>query len=911
MARKTSNKNHPKPSQIKPPTPSEKQQTSITQFAQKQDNKKEGKGKESITSPAPTITDASDTNTSTETTARSTESEPTELAPDTVSPSTMEANQASPRRPPPTTPQNKRRQKENQPTDYAELQRGQLSPSERKIPAKDTGRVNSPPPRVRTTFLSTVQEEGTPTHSNQTRQVTFNSRRSVSTTLLRMDKPVNPVDLNRPVMNRPRRFANSSVPQPPGHAVRLTGSMRITPTMNEEMALAILAEEFFDCLFNADKTTKIWPWQPTGQTGPLSKDHLPPISYAFARKYIDRFYVRPRVEGSFQLWYGVYISLHSEQTISEFLHHESLQTFKRDHNGVMFVKEIQAATTKQIGWGLYSTPSTDGQRIQEFFQEKYNLTVACRWRPILYSEEKDGKSTVTVGDQESKVFALHFEVAQEDQHRARRILQPIYSVDSKEFPLRCHMRLVPHIFDCQTSRKKKGANFLRSRQRSFLSNLDTTRIHGVQNWDKRSPHLGDSHLLEIIQNLTNPKNASHQDPRSRSQLLFLGAKPSSIGTSQIDVHYFKQHEEVATEIAAELYAYLRSTMDIDPDDPHALNTLRALQTYFFPDIIQFSQEKIWDPNTLRIIGMEDLQINALVQGEGGFDEFLDDNPIPDDLKDNIMLENAPTLEQTHIERLLTRQDVDSVGTFRSTATRSHAGAVPVPTPVPTPVIQPFPSDLSLSTPTTSTASTTRSTFTDFMARYGIHAGDRTSMEELDTDELIHLREHGAYIPIEIRHRLPKMPTPAQSTTSPSMQTALNTTDMSHLPSDSEDEKDSDDDRLPVTHARTWHPTEPNKSKRKVPSADKPSNPPKTTPRTNHYQALRESMETSDEDSGSEEESPFKALDDIYGPGPGSKPPYESTIHSTTVSTFNTPPQALARPVNDKDLAAGSEGGQPP
>jgi len=653
-----------------------------------------------------------------------------------------------PKTPPPhKTPVNKRRNKQTKESDYNATQREapstpenrkQTEPAEKETETNNTyaAALTSPPRTRQRPLLDTVPEHATPKRGSTVKKLVMNPYKSVSTKLLALA----PVTESTPTPNTtPRTFGG--IVQPPTSATRYTANIRVTPELNDEKALALLAQELFEAIVEADDAAMIWPWNPSRTVHPLRKGKIPPVSLTMAQKYLDKYYVRPRVESTYQMWFNFYLS--HEKPSREFLDTRSMQQYRQDHAGNIFVKEIQAAETKQIGWMLYSTPSTDGERLQTYFLTVHKVHISCRWRPILYSEDTGGKARVTTGDQESKVFAIHCECAEADQHRARRILQQTYRVDATDFPLNCKMRLVPHIFECRTSRRKRKANYLRTRQRSFLSSLSMTRIYGVQNFYEKSPYLGNNNLLEIIQSITNPINRNQADT-TKHKPMFLSARPSNLSQSQLEVHYFRQYEEVATEIASEPYAFLRSTIDIDPDSPDAERTLRALQKYFFTDVIRFSQEKFWNPRVMRIIGMDDIQLDGLAQGDGGFDEFLDAPPLPDELRDEtIALENMPTLEETHIEGMLHHNEVDSIGTFRTQGT----SATKVTT---TPqIVQPSVTETSVSTPTTESGPT----FGDFLIQYGLYAGSRTTFAELDSDEIAHLLLKGAYVPKAAKQKI--------------------------------------------------------------------------------------------------------------------------------------------------------------
>ena len=120
-----------------------------------------------------------------------------------------------------------------------------------------------------------------------------------------------------------------------------------------------------------------------------------------------------------------------------------------------------------------------------------------------------------------------------------------------------------------------------------------------------------------------------------------------------------------------MYAFLRSVLQYPEDATLAKERLRTLQKCFYSDTVQYSEGKVWDHSQLRMIGIDDIQMDGLIRGDGGFDEWLDGPTLPPEFADRIQLDTLPTEEQAHIEDLLHNQDVDSIATMRTTGTTKH------------------------------------------------------------------------------------------------------------------------------------------------------------------------------------------------------------------------------------------------
>jgi len=636
----------------------------------------------------------------------------------------------------PKTPRHKRRKKKN---NHSEQRRNDGTPSSpgtpnRKMPATTTpARKQAPLPTVEETTPRRGQQSNStsPPNTEPTVRVRMDITRAPTTDQMLLEDLRQQNLLHDP--DRTERTVFGSTTDPPAHAARYTSRFRVTPDTNNETALTLLAEEFFQTLWAADPTIKIWPWRSQTRRAPRTRNTNGALSFRMAQDYLDQLWPK-RKQDPYFLYFSVFMS--GSKPEQELLTSEPIQEFIDSHNSLLFRKEIQAPKTKTIGWGLYSTPSTDGNRLAKYFRDHHRMEIACRWRPILKSVERNGRTEYETGDENDRTFAIHFECAEEYQHHVRHLLQRTYPVSAEVFPLGITMRLVPHIFDCHTVRRKDTANYLVTRQRSFLDGIRSTKLYGVQNYQSPSPLLNNKSLLDLIQDIPNPDNPSRP--------LFLTVGPTNQSSSQLVVHYFQQYEQTASEIGTDMFAFLRSII-ISDNATGDINRqiLRALERFFTTDTIQLARNKVWDPLSKRMLGLEDIQMDDLTMGKGAFPEHQHPTGPPSHLRSRITLTNTPTMEQNHIENIIHRQEDDSIGTFR-TNTSTHASSTSRPGRTPT--------ESSLSSP-----STDSTTFGHFLMQYGIAPDGRNSWASLSKGELEHLATQGAYLPDSARQRIQKVP----------------------------------------------------------------------------------------------------------------------------------------------------------
>ena len=118
-----------------------------------------------------------------------------------------------------------------------------------------------------------------------------------------------------------------------------------------------------------------------------------------------------------------------------------LSWFLKKEQVDIFVKDLQADTTVQLEWLLFSLQGIDVKSLcKEIFNllhieiaGRYKLIRADKWDPTI--------------DNKKHLKAIHLECAKKDKRKAKKELGWIYTSSSTEFPLGIRMRLIAEFKD--------------------------------------------------------------------------------------------------------------------------------------------------------------------------------------------------------------------------------------------------------------------------------------------------------------------------------------------------------------------------------------------------------------------------------------------------------------------------------
>ena len=315
-------------------------------------------------------------------------------------------------------------------------------------------------------------------------------------------------------------------------------------------------------------------------------------------------------------------------------HDKDFQTIRQDiswsfESAEMGVWErpCQSEETIELGWLLYSLRTMDLDVLKEALEKILHCALGIRWRAI-----STGDKWTPGRKQEDIARAIHIEINAQDQGRAHKPLQELYSSSRKKgFPLGIRMRLIPGITHLMSPDTRVQVKHLINRQTTF-----TAQIGGATNWeiqgiDRTDPSSGKS-LRDAMMSIQS-KVLPHLP-------VFYSIFPT-FKQSSYKFQFLPQLASEAQTTIAGLLPLLRHF--------HGA----WVEKYFTPSAIARAQDCYWDPLTEQVVSPNDAIIGATLEADPDF------NFAPKSVAIDMQAVHDTTTGGTNA--LI--QTTDSVGTF--------------------------------------------------------------------------------------------------------------------------------------------------------------------------------------------------------------------------------------------------------
>ena len=426
------------------------------------------------------------------------------------------------------------------------------------------------------------------------------------------------------------------------HTTRFQLVFNITRNENTDEGLYHMAEDLFREVLDVDPQATILPWWPDDTENPPLKgiDHLPGNTFKL-RKYFDRLYLAKfqDKERSKGLWSAVYIQ-HSKP--AEELRYNMVH-WRHDFR----IKDLQCPKTSVVGWGLYSTRNMDLRILQQYFLDKHQLIISCRWRAITLHPSMNL-------DNKDRPRAIHFEVDATTHAQAKRVLFQIYRKEilrAHDFPLGYRMRMVPEISQA-TSTQRPDVEKMILRQQHFAGMiLSYSFPWGGHSIDQFSTTVGQT-IRQLLITAVPPDDTTNPT--------FLSVKAER-GSLMVD--YLKPNERRAQEILRGIVPYAKyhiaEAHNIFDDDSEYDDLMGHVETLFPPALVSANADMQWSPTRDGVITI--------------FDQYLQDITEDVDLFDFSEMEIQPrssteatlTPGEKRVFNVFQGRSADSVGTFSS------------------------------------------------------------------------------------------------------------------------------------------------------------------------------------------------------------------------------------------------------
>jgi hypothetical protein len=257
---------------------------------------------------------------------------------------------------------------------------------------------------------------------------------------------------------------------------RLTFRMSIPATEKPDEALISIFSEFFQEIKKIDSSLAILPWKDSdGNLDSVSSESSIPTSIKTLRTYLNKFYVGKKSNQASMTYPGVYIG--HDKRIPEI--REELQPWLNYSNHGLFERMLQAESTSEIGWLLYSTKEMDAGALVDEIADLIGVQVGLRWKII----DVGAKGKLPEGQ---RINALNVEVCSTQRWEAQKKLQTYFGKAMKnqeEYPNGIRLRFVKSKRDALNLNEKGKIERLRQRQKIFLDKILSTTTWDIVQLD--------------------------------------------------------------------------------------------------------------------------------------------------------------------------------------------------------------------------------------------------------------------------------------------------------------------------------------------------------------------------------------------------------------------------------------------
>jgi len=419
------------------------------------------------------------------------------------------------------------------------------------------------------------------------------------------------------------------------YITRISVNFFVPPSENEaDKKLFSAASKWMSKMEESDNKVTLLPWYDSDMSEqPIKSFKDIPTALFMFKKYFTRG--NPNEKGG-KIYTDVKIS-HLKPIIE--IKGDISWWLKKEKTDV-FVKDIQSETTVRCGWLLFSYSGLDVDALTDEISAFCGATVAGRYKPILTD-----KWDPTI-ESKKRLKAVHLETAKVDEKKVKKELKILYGSKSTRFPLGIRMRLVAEYKDVKgnINNIKKVSN-LRAKQTHFSAALQDDASDDIMNIDVQHSVLKTS-LREIIMGIKT------MDERKIN--LFHGVDKAWRG-DKIIFRFIPSNANTARMIADGLIPYLKFQYGDEVLD------------FFDPDAIALKADWTWDDNEKVIRNPLSKDLEELDEVDGDYNfvvEFKRDEEGNIEENEERSLPKAATeLAATHLDRIITGEDDDSISTM--------------------------------------------------------------------------------------------------------------------------------------------------------------------------------------------------------------------------------------------------------
>jgi hypothetical protein len=255
------------------------------------------------------------------------------------------------------------------------------------------------------------------------------------------------------------------------HVTRVALKLTIPATKNSNKATLSIFKEFISELLSSDDQAQIYPW-----FGKHDKNHSRIKSTSETPKSVSSFriYANKVFIGASNKVLTIYpnVRIGHEKPLKDI--RRDMRDWLMEGTQGLFYKMLQAESSSEVGWLLYSTRDMDHGALADEMSDILGFNLGLRWKVI----DIGVRGTIP---ESQKVMALSVEVEQNHRLQYQRKLISMYGRAVKEvheYPNGVRLRFVKQKSDCYNTNEKGKIDRLRQRQQLFNKSIQRT-----QTWD--------------------------------------------------------------------------------------------------------------------------------------------------------------------------------------------------------------------------------------------------------------------------------------------------------------------------------------------------------------------------------------------------------------------------------------------
>jgi hypothetical protein len=282
------------------------------------------------------------------------------------------------------------------------------------------------------------------------------------------------------------------------NVTRIALKLTIPATKNSDNATLSIFKEFFNELIASDSTAQIYPWyhKHDRNHNRIKTTAETPKSVSSFRIYANKVYIGDS---------NKVLTIYPNVRIG---HEKPLKDIRRDmRNWLMegthgvFYKMLQAESSSEVGWLLYSTRDMDHGALADEMSDILGFQLGLRWKVIDIGVRGQIPES-------QKVSALSVEVEQSHRIAYQRKLIAMYGRAVKEvheYPNGVRLRFVKQKSDCYNINEKGKIDRLRQRQQLFNKTIQRTLTWDIMTLDHSIEPGVQPTLRQMIMEITSRK----------------------------------------------------------------------------------------------------------------------------------------------------------------------------------------------------------------------------------------------------------------------------------------------------------------------------------------------------------------------------------------------------------------------